>query len=330
MDPAKSSDSARAAGSFFDAFYYANCCGRPYARDAEWLAHFGRVADRIIADFQPKRVLDAGCAIGLLVEALRSRGVDAFGVDVSEYAITQVHDAVRPFCRQGSITTPFGERYDLITCIEVVEHMPPQEAEAAIENLCQHTEEVLFSSSPEDYREPTHVNVHPPEHWAELFARHGFVRDVDYDATYVVPWAMRLRRTRAPLHRVVRDFERRAWLHQKAEREAREYSIQVQTQLAHETSVVADVRAAMDREVAHLRELLAASEARRLEVEVALGKSETDAARLRVEHKALSEALEHARAYIGIYRQTVLARPWRWPRRLLGRERPPKLPAGTP
>src|SRR5688500_7735012 len=108
----------------FDEYYYANCCGRPYARDDHWLTFFGRIADRIVADIAPRRVLDAGCAMGLLVETLRARGVDAVGLDISSYAIDRVHESVKPFCRQGSIAEPLDGRFDLIVCIEVLEHMP--------------------------------------------------------------------------------------------------------------------------------------------------------------------------------------------------------------
>ena len=62
-------------GARFDARYYAQSCGRPYGRDPEWLRFFGTIADRIVADIAPRRVLDAGCAMGLLVEALRERGI---------------------------------------------------------------------------------------------------------------------------------------------------------------------------------------------------------------------------------------------------------------
>lgn len=218
--------------SRFDAFYYAHCCGVPYERSEHWLRFFGNVAGRIEMDMRPRRVLDAGCAHGFLVEALRERAIAAFGVDVSTYAVHQVHESVRPYCREASIAEPFGERYDLITCIEVVEHMPAQEAERAIANLCAHADEVLFSSSPFDYREPTHVNVHPPEHWAELFARYGFIRDVDYDASFLTAWAVRFRRSSEPLHRVVRDLERRAWLSQLAEQHARAQALEIQDRLA--------------------------------------------------------------------------------------------------
>ena len=57
-------------------------------------------------------------------------------------------------------------------------------------NLCAVADRVLFSSSPLDYAEATHVNVRPPEAWAADFAAHGFFRNLDYDATYLTPWAV--------------------------------------------------------------------------------------------------------------------------------------------
>ena len=133
---------------------------------------------------------------GFLVEALRNRGVEAFGIDLSPYAIEHVHESVKPYCRVGSVTDPLDGPYDLIVSIEVVEHMEARDAETALQNFCSQTDDLLLSSSPLDYREPTHVNVQPPEVWAEQLARHGFFRDVDYDASFITPWAGRFRRVR--------------------------------------------------------------------------------------------------------------------------------------
>jgi SAM-dependent methyltransferase len=198
----------------FDAHYYATSCGQPYARTAAWLEFFGRIADRVVGDLlpaeaaRPARVLDAGCAMGLLVEALRERGVDAEGIDISEYAIGEAPESIRPYLRVGSIAAELPARYDLIVCIEVLEHMPPAEADAALRNLCAHADDILFSSSPADYAEATHVNVRPPEAWAEAFAREGFLRDLDFDASFITPWAARFRRRAEPLPRMVREYER--------------------------------------------------------------------------------------------------------------------------
>lgn len=216
----------------YDAYYYAHDCGRPYQRDPHWLSFFGAIADQIVARIAPHTVLDAGCAMGFLVEALRQRGVECYGVDVSEYAISHVHPDVRPFCWVGSICDPFPQRYDLIVCIEILEHMPAAESYKAVANLCQHTDDILFSSTPFDYKEATHFNVQPPEHWAEMFAQYGFFRDVDFDASFVLPWAVRFRRRTESSSRLVREYERCFWQLWKENLDLRELSLEVRNQLA--------------------------------------------------------------------------------------------------
>jgi hypothetical protein len=218
-------------GSAFNEYYYRNCCGQPYERNEAWLRFFQLIADRIVADINPRTVLDAGCAIGLLVETLRERGVDARGIDLSPFAIGRVPDALRAYCAEGSIAEPLGQRVDLIVCIEVLEHMPAGEADRAIANFTQHTDDVLFSSTPFDHSEPTHVNVRMPEDWAEAFARHGFYRDVDFDASFITKWAARFTRRSVPPQRLVRDYERRFWQLRAAESDARAYSVEIQQRL---------------------------------------------------------------------------------------------------
>jgi hypothetical protein len=232
----------------FDAYYYAHCCGRPYARDEHWQAFFGRIADRIVVDIAPRTVIDAGCAMGLLVEALRARGVEAWGIDISPFAIERVHESVKSFCRQGSIAEPFPQRVDLVVCIEVLEHMPAAEADAAIANFCAHADDVLFSSSPNDHREPTHVNVRPPEEWAELFARHGFFRDPDFDAGFVSAWAVRFRKSAEPVHRLVRGFERRLARLEHERNEMRAFTAEAQNK-----------QVAAEERLAHVEQVLTAA-----------------------------------------------------------------------
>ncbi len=246
----------------YDAHYFAHNCGRPYQRDEEWLRFFGTIADRIVSDICPGTVLDAGCAMGFLVEALRDRGVKSFGLDISEYAIRGVRQDIQPYCSVGTITDPLPQKYDLVVCIEVLEHLPPSESEQAVRNLCQHTDDILFSSTPLDYKEVTHFNVQPPEYWGELFARHGFFRDVDFDASFITPWAVRFRCRKEPLHRIVREYERRFWLLWKENIDLRSSALEVQNQLVAGNQGGATVQALAERdaEIAHLRELVAGYE----------------------------------------------------------------------
>jgi SAM-dependent methyltransferase len=198
----------------------------PYQRDEHWLRFFGQIADHIVEEIAPRTVLDAGCAMGFLVEALRDRGIDAFGLDVSEYAIKSVREDVQPHCRVASIADPLAQRYDLVVCIEVLEHLSRDQAEQAIDNLCGHTDDIIFSSTPDEFKEVTHINVRPPESWAEAFARRGFVRDVDYDPSYIAGWAVRYRRTTDPLPRAIGGYERLVARLGRENRELRQLAIQ--------------------------------------------------------------------------------------------------------
>lgn len=276
----------------FDAYYFANCCGLPYRRDDHWLGFFGRIAERIAADIGPRRVLDAGCALGLLVETLRAQGIDAEGIDLSSYAIAHVHEPIRPFCRLGSIATELSRQYDLIVSIEVLEHMPARDGEAAIANFCRHTDDVVFSSTPSDHREPSHVNVQPAEYWAEQFARHGFYRDVDFDASFITSWAVRFRRSREPLPRIVRDYERQYAALAAARNDARAFSIDVQRDLAQARERVT----ALEAEAGELKLACPTDAAQRMSMRQTLTHLNELALALDRQRLALLESREHLEA----------------------------------
>jgi len=252
----------------YGAYYFQHDCGVPYERNEHWLKFFGEVADGIVRDLQPTSVLDAGCAMGFLVEALRNRGVEAFGVDVSEYAISQAHDSVREFCSVASLAEPLPRRYDLIVSIEVLEHIPAADAGRAIANLCQATDRILLSTTPEDFGEPTHLNVQPPEAWSAALAAEGFFRDVEHDVSYLTPWAALYRRMEEPLPETVRRYDR-AWARLRRESsELRTALLASQERLAEveqsDEETRPELRAEIDRlneELLRLRDLLIGKDA---------------------------------------------------------------------
>ena len=110
-------------------------CGKVDYSDSEYTKGFlTQIAQKIVDDLHPKTVLDAGCAMGHLVAALRDLGVEAYGVDVSEYAISRVREDVRPYCKVGSLVEQLPEglpaKYDLVVTIEVLEHLDEQVMDA--------------------------------------------------------------------------------------------------------------------------------------------------------------------------------------------------------
>lgn len=172
-----------------------------------WQAHMRMLADRVIALAAPRRVLDVGCARGLWVQALRERDVEAFGVDISEHAIESADATVRPYLKVQEATKPFDGRYDLVICSEVLEHMAPADAQLAIDNMCAAADRILFSSSPADFDEPTHVNTKPTPTWVSWFAERGFYRRTDVDVTFHNPWSVYFERAELTPHDIVQRYE---------------------------------------------------------------------------------------------------------------------------
>jgi hypothetical protein len=211
-DPTTAPTNDRLAAHYGEQYfrYYSHAGDAPYRRDEPvWRDYFSYMAREIAASLRPKTVYDAGCSMGMLVEALRDLQVDASGVDISPYAISQVRPDLGAFCRVGSVTDELDRDYDLITCIEVLEHLPPDAVDQAVGNFARHSPVVLLSTTPDDYKEPTHLNVQPTDYWVGLLARHGFYRDLDCDAYFVSQHAMLFRRDVGLPIDTLRAYERR-------------------------------------------------------------------------------------------------------------------------
>jgi SAM-dependent methyltransferase len=72
-----------------------------YVYDGRWIP----VAEDIERHFglaRGARVLDVGCAKGFLVKDLRARGLAAFGLDVSDYALRHAEPEAAPYLVRGT------------------------------------------------------------------------------------------------------------------------------------------------------------------------------------------------------------------------------------
>ena len=70
-------------------------------------------------------VLDVGCAKGFLVHVLRERGVEAYGVDWSQYALDNAYPDALPHLQRASATRlPFSDKaFAVVTTFDVLEHL---------------------------------------------------------------------------------------------------------------------------------------------------------------------------------------------------------------
>lgn len=108
-----------------------------------------------IAGLNGKRVLDVGCGGGILSESMARRGAEVTGIDLGEKAlkVAQLHKlesgAVVDY-RLVSVEALAEEQpasFDVVTCMEMLEHVPdPEAVVAACARLVKPGGRVFFST----------------------------------------------------------------------------------------------------------------------------------------------------------------------------------------
>lgn len=165
-----------------------------YRYDGRWIP----VAADIVNHFrlQPKeRVLDIGCAKGFLVsDLITHQGIDAFGIDISEYAVRHADIHAMGRLHLGSAhRLPFPDRsFDAVVSINTLHNLDPNECIDALMEI----ERVLtkrgrafvqvdsFQTEEEKDRFMSWVltakTYGPPEYWLEIFHTAGYQGDYDW------------------------------------------------------------------------------------------------------------------------------------------------------
>ncbi len=193
-------------------------CGFIYLNPMPSQADLNRIYtddDEITADFYPKaqsrrqrsywrafrfwryvrggaRALDIGCGGGFMVEALRRRGADAAGLDVSGGAIAYAKRHF-PKCRFYAASFDraldlIGAPYDFIYASEIIEHVNDLPAFMNLVEGAAAPGAVVFVTTPDSatpnrpqnieewdvFSPPYHVQFFDQANLTRLFAAHGF------------------------------------------------------------------------------------------------------------------------------------------------------------
>lgn len=102
-------------------------------------------------NFDPKSVLEVGCARGYLVEALRELGLDAVGCDVSAYAIEHAAPGATGFVQVEDLMKGLSypdRAFDLICALEVLEHLEPSQVPTVLAELARVARGALYVTIP--------------------------------------------------------------------------------------------------------------------------------------------------------------------------------------
>lgn len=124
----------------------------------------------------PASVVDVGCGTGSWLSVFKEHGVgDILGMD-GEYVGGVLEIDAGAF-RATDLTRPFeiGRRFDLVVCLEVVEHLPAESARQFIDSLVKLGPVILFSAAIPHQGGWAHQNEQWPDYWSALFESCGFV-----------------------------------------------------------------------------------------------------------------------------------------------------------
>ena len=84
-------------------------------------------------------VLDVGCGKGFMLHDFKQLypGMTVAGIDISEYAIANAIETMRPFVRVGDAKQlPFPDRsFDLVTAINTIHNLPLEECKEALREI---------------------------------------------------------------------------------------------------------------------------------------------------------------------------------------------------
>ena len=131
--------------------------------------------------------VDYGCAKGFLVHALRIIGCNAFGEDISEYAVSHCHPRVKEY-----VSLPNENKYDLLICKDVLEHVQATDIPGVLQNFKRKSSQFFFAVPLGDndrFRireyevDITHVTKKDEEWWIDMFQSQG-LKLIDFSYSF--------------------------------------------------------------------------------------------------------------------------------------------------
>jgi ubiquinone/menaquinone biosynthesis C-methylase UbiE len=146
-----------------------------YRYDGRWKP----VAKDIITQYglgPGARILDIGCAKGFLVKDLVAEGIDAFGIDVSEYALLNCEPEIVGRLHLGSaVKLPFPDRsFDVVLAINTLHNLERGDLIRALREMERLAVKGKFLQV-DSYRTPEEKDIF--ESWVLTAYTHGYTHE---------------------------------------------------------------------------------------------------------------------------------------------------------
>lgn len=148
---------------------------------------FLEIAQAVKHVFQPKRVLEVGCATGVIVRHLNALGIETHGIDVSEWAVANREHPNVSLQSAHELNFP-DAHFDLVISAHAIEHIPVDLKDAAFAEISRvsrggthfHMLPILGDGpyvGDESFhikqlqRDPTHVLLHNRAWWVDEWTK---------------------------------------------------------------------------------------------------------------------------------------------------------------
>jgi hypothetical protein len=131
----------------------------------------------VLGYVSPQSVIDIGCGTGTWLTAWKKQGIkDVLGVDGDYVKRDKLLVDQQEFIAHD-LSTAFkpNRKYDIVTSLEVGEHIDPAHADTYVQTICDLSDVVLFSAAIPGQEGTFHINEQYPSYWASIFSKKGFV-----------------------------------------------------------------------------------------------------------------------------------------------------------
>lgn len=140
------------------------------------------LCNAVIEAFNPKTIVDVGCANGSFVKFWNEHGITAYGIEGSSEAREYFDsDKVLVFDLRKTFDSENFKinngQFDLCISLEVAEHIEAQYASCYAYNLTLLSDLLYISAAPPGQKGHYHVNCQPKEYWDWIFKSLGYERD---------------------------------------------------------------------------------------------------------------------------------------------------------
>lgn len=152
---------------------------------AEFAGDYELLARSLVSTLSFSSHLDLGAGNGLLVGAMRAIDVFSLGIETSAEAEASAPMNARGHVAFGQPLETWGHgsiRFDLVSCVEVAEHIPADRADELVDACALRARRwVYWSAAAPGQGGIGHVNEQPQGYWIEKFRARGWV--VDQEST---------------------------------------------------------------------------------------------------------------------------------------------------